>query len=117
MLGALFEIDRLWLRAHPDTPLLYRSGVRYRAEPLGSERWRDVSAVLREGHGDCEDLACWRAAELGEREGIEARPVFRSRRRGGLTVYHVVVVLPDGTIEDPSRRLGMGRRPSPLLVE
>lgn len=108
LLNALFTIDRLFLRSDPNAPRIYQSGVFYRAEPVGQERWRDIPTIVREGWGDCEDLACWRAAELVEREGIAARPAYRWRRRPGLTIYHIVVRLPDGSIEDPSRQLGMG---------
>ena len=108
LLHALFTIDRLWLRSNPKTPRLYSSGVFYRAEPIGEERWRDIPSVLREGWGDCEDLACWRAAELVEREGIAAQPSYTWRRRPGISIYHIVVRHANGTIEDPSRRLGMG---------
>ncbi len=56
---------------------------------------------------NCEDLACWRAAELRVR-GIRARAFFtRDRRSDGTTLYHIMVKLPDGRIEDPSRQLGM----------
>lgn len=75
---------------------------------MGEENWQDIPTILKAGSGDCEDLACWRAAELTERDGIPARPVYRWRHRPGLTIYHIVVRLPDGSIEDPSRRLGMG---------
>jgi hypothetical protein len=109
LLDALFNINRIWLRAHPTTPALYRAGVVYRAEPIGQENWRDIPSVLRDRYGDCEDLACWRAAEIVEREKIAARPAFRWRRKPGYAVYHIFVRLPDGTTEDPSRRLGMGR--------
>jgi len=58
--------------------------------------------------GQCEDLACWRAAELVVRHGIQARPDFTCDARGdGSRLYHIVVRLPDGRIEDPSRNLGM----------
>lgn len=124
-LDALFRIDCSYLGNHPDTPLIYQSGVRYKREPLGQERWQDVPTLLKERFGDCEDLACWRAAELYVR-GVPARPAFRYRKavtKGGkpITVYHIVVSLPGGAIEDPSRALGMGgpgdespwRHPSP----
>jgi hypothetical protein len=108
LLHALFTIDRMWLRSNPNAPRIYQSGVFYRAEPIGEERWRDIPSVLREGWGDCEDLACWRAAELVEREGVAARPSYTWRRRPGISIYHIVVRLPDGRTEDPSRKLGMG---------
>jgi predicted transglutaminase-like cysteine proteinase len=55
------------------------------------------------GHADCEDLAAWRAAEL-RRAGVAAMAVAK---RSGKKKFHAVVVFPDGTYEDPSRRLGM----------
>src|SRR5215471_21158222 len=73
MLDCLFQIDVLYLRAHPETPLLYKSGVRYAEEPRGQEDWQDVPTTLRMGQGDCEDVACWRAAEIVVRQGIQAR--------------------------------------------
>ena len=57
---------------------------------------------------NCEDLACWRAAELRVRYGIAAEPTFIWKvRPGGGYLYHIQVLYPDGRIEDPSRRLGM----------
>jgi hypothetical protein len=117
LIDALYNIDRLWLRTHPKTPRLYQSGVVYRAEPIGREDWRDISAVLHYGNGDCEDLACWRAAELRELDGIDARPTYRWRQRDGIRVYHILVKLPDGTTEDPSRKLGMGKIRSNVVFE
>lgn len=108
LLGALFEIDKAYLRDHPGVPELYQSGVRYKAEPLGKEDWRDIPRLLETRLGDCEDLACWRAAELAVRRNVDARPVYRWRELpSGATLYHIVVSLPNGQIEDPSARLGM----------
>ena len=108
LLYALMHVDMLYLRAHPDTPELYASGVRYEEEPPGQEDWQDIPTCLRMRVGDCEDLACWRAAEYRVRHGIQATPIFKAARRpdGGM-LYHIMVQLPDGRIEDPSRRLGM----------
>lgn len=86
-----------------ERPALYASGVRYQREPRGVEEWRTVLGVLRHGNGDCEDLAAWRAAEL-RLEGEAARVVVR---RTGRRVVHALVEREDGTIEDPSRALGM----------
>jgi hypothetical protein len=86
---------------------LDRAGVRYRREPLGSEQWRTIPLIQADGYGDCEDLASWRVAELRE-AGVPARPCFRFRRHGKRRVYHIMVCLPDGAVEDPSRVLGMG---------
>lgn len=90
-------------------PTLYTSGVRYERE-RGTERWLTPSQVLaahRRGRGsDCEDLAAWRAAECrvsGEDPG--ARAIVR---RSGPRTWHAIVEHSDGTLEDPSRILGMG---------
>lgn len=108
MLRCLYDLDCLYLRAHPEVPALYRSGVRYMEEPPGQEEWQDVATCLRMGTADCEDLAAWRAAELTVRDRIPARPVFREQRRAdGSYLYHIVVQYPNGQIEDPSRILGM----------
>jgi hypothetical protein len=111
LLRALMDIDVAFLRANPSTPRLYDTALRYRVEPVGEERWRDVPTVLADGHGDCEDLACWRAAELRVKDGVRATPAYTWRREPGLRIYHVVVRLPDGSIDDPSVRLGMRARP------
>lgn len=84
---------------------LYESGARYVREPRGQERWLPPSEVLLRGHGDCEDLAAYRAAELrltGEDDAAEARVV-----RSGPRTWHAVVLRGDGSWEDPSAVLGM----------
>ena len=90
-------------------PALYASGVRYRSEPRPPqglrrvERFALIPGVLRAGWGDCEDLAAWRVAKLRLR-GVRAVPwIIQPRPK----LFHVQVRYPDGTIEDPSRRLGM----------
>lgn len=84
-------------------PPLYASGVRYRRESAGAERWQLPHQTLALGYGDCEDLAGWRAAELralGERCTL----VFR---KSGPRLWHAVVRRANGVIEDPSAALGM----------
>jgi hypothetical protein len=105
-------------------PSLYGSGVFYREEEPGHEDWIDALGVLQQGFADCEDLAAWRAAEL-RAAGIEAEPVIKWQwlprevmiRQGypgdklpakGVWLVHCCVRFPDGTIEDPSKILGMG---------
>jgi hypothetical protein len=108
MLVALTLIDVAELKANPQLPNLYESGVRYEEEPQGQEDWQDVLTCLRLKIADCEDLSAWRAAELQVRHGIMAWPTFNYRvRPGGGFLYHIQVRLPDGRIEDPSRALGM----------
>lgn len=84
-------------------PALYDAGVRYKTEPR--EVWRHALDVVNEGWGDCEDLSAYRAAELrvsGEDPGAAVRTFQTGHRR-----YHAVVMRGDGTLEDPSRVLGM----------
>jgi len=108
LLNALTAIDILTLLQCPDTPDLYKSGIRYEEEPLGQEDWQDTGTCLKLGFGDCEDLACMRAAELNVRHGIAAKPTFIWKRRpNGGYLYHIQVMYPDGRVEDPSRALGM----------
>lgn len=108
LLEALTKIDQLWLQRYPNLPSIYQSNVRYMEEPPGQEDWQDIPTFLRMGIGDCEDAACWRAAELNVKHGIPARPVFLEQKRpdGGM-LYHIVVKWPNGQIEDPSKILGM----------
>ena len=100
--NALVPLARKELRAG-GIPPLYRSGVRYRREAPGQERWQLPREVYERGFGDCEDLSIWLAAELQLR-GIAARVAVL---KTGPRLWHAVVQLPDGRILDPSRRLGM----------
>jgi hypothetical protein len=107
MLDALVRLDLLELqqRRYPD---LYKSGVKYQREPKEPgrfERWKTISDLMKTGVGDCEDLASARVAQL-RMIGVRAVPWLK--RRGN--TWHVVVRYPNGRIEDPSRRLGMGRK-------
>lgn len=101
-LALLSRHDEDFLRAHPDTPELYRSGVYWSRETAGRERWLDIPQVLKAGWGDCEDLAAWLCAQYRVR-GVAARTALRSGGRARL--LHAVVLLPNGREEDPSRRL------------
>lgn len=48
------------------------------------------------------------AAQWYLRPEIDARPAFYRRELpGGIVLYHIIVLWPDGRIEDPSRALGM----------
>lgn len=86
-------------------PPLYRSGVRYKEEPIGRERWQLPSETYSRGEGDCEDLAAWRAAELVvSGEDTRARAILRWLRPG---LMHCLVLRSGGKTEDPSKVLGM----------
>lgn len=112
----LTRVDVEFLAEHPRCPLLYQSGVRYRRAPLGEECWLPIPWVLASyfsgGTADCKSLATWRAAEL-RMWGEPARCFTTvSRRKGAnleLVLYHVLVRRADGSDEDPSAILGMGR--------
>jgi hypothetical protein len=109
MLDCLFQIDVLYLRAHPETPRLYESGVKYMEEPPGQEDWQDIPTCLKYGVADCDDLGPWRAAELVVKDRIQARPVCKAfPRPDGSTLYHIIVERADRREpEDPSLILGM----------
>lgn len=103
MLEGLTLLDMVLMEQAGGLPPLYESGIRYRPEPPGRERWLNANEVLAVGVADCEDLGAYRAAEL-RRQGIPARAVAI---RTGRKKFHTVVLLPDKTFEDPSVRLGM----------
>ena len=107
LLEALTLVNVAWLREHPGAPWLYESGVRYEEEPPGRDEWQDIPETIERREGDCEDLACWRLAELRVRSLEDARPFVKRTVYGPRTIYHVAVRRSDGRIEDPSRVLGM----------
>lgn len=89
-----------------------RVRVRFRNEPWAGkfEEIATAVTVLKRGWGDCDDLAAWRIAEL-RIGGIAAtcKVYVREHKLGKrkLNLYHVEVRLPDGSVEDPARYLGM----------
>ena len=77
--------------------------VRYRLEPPGEEDWKLPQNVVRDGWGDCEDLAGWRAAGLRlSGDDPEAKAVVV---RTGENKLHAVVRRSSGDIDDPSLEL------------
>jgi hypothetical protein len=107
MMEALIAANVAFLLAHPQTPRLYESGVRYEEEPEGEDDWNDIPVTLSLGYGDCEDLAGWRIAELRVAGELAAMPRVSVYRLGRRITYHVAVRRAAGRIEDPSRELGM----------
>lgn len=111
VLGALVEAlvmaDRAFLRDFPFTPPLYQAGVHYE---FNRDRWQDIPTVIARGEGDCKDFTAWRVAELRQK-GIRAAVHVTEREifgpDGKTHMYHVLVRLPNGQLEDPSRILGM----------
>lgn len=126
ILESIFEvwtrINCSYLRAHPETPLLYRSGVRYRREDTPRaldgkravlENWKDIPTILADGYDDCEGLSAWLAAELRCRRGMDTAVVrlIKQPTRSGRRLWHAVVIdLATGRKWDPSKRLGMRPR-------
>lgn len=104
--------NRYAYRSNPSLPSIYQAGVVYRREPPGNEQFKDVHAVLNDGHGDCEDLACALAAWRTECTHELCAPTVTWKRRGPNSwLYHITVRRADGTREDPSRVLGMNHEP------
>lgn len=102
-LSGLQSLDEEILREGLAPASLYDTGARYKTEPR--ETWRHAMDVAREGWGDCEDLAAYRAAELnvsGEDPGARVMTYKTGPKR-----YHAVVERSGGVIEDPSANLGM----------
>jgi hypothetical protein len=114
LVRVLVAIDIAYLRAFPNTPPLYVSGVVYRFQGIGPEgmvedTWQDIPRTLELGAGTCCDLAAWRVAELLV-AGVDphASPFIKEQQGGPMTVYHVLVKRNGGqTFEDPARVLGM----------
>jgi hypothetical protein len=107
LLEALAKIDIDYLDRYPSTPALYASGVRYERQKGDQEDWHDIPTAIATGKTDCKVLSAWRIAEL-RRSGVAARPfLLRQQSDDGKYLYHVQVEWPDGTIEDPSKVLGM----------
>lgn len=92
---ALVRANQEELKAHPQIPLLYESGVVYKEEPKGHEDWADIPTVIAQKWGDCEDLAGWMCAELREVWGVPCRPFLRFRKKDGAFHYHAILILPN----------------------
>lgn len=86
---------------------LKERGIKWQPEPPGDEHFDLATTVYRRRHGDCDDLAPYQAASLRVtgRDPEAQAVVYRS----GPDRYHAVVLRGDGSVDDPSRRAGMGR--------
>jgi len=102
---AFVKLARLDLQRNPDVPPLYKAGVRYVRE-ASTERWQLPSETWKRKAGDCEDLAVWRVAELRQ----AGEPAKLYLRQSGPRLWHAMVKRADGTLEDPSKKLGMKGR-------
>jgi hypothetical protein len=106
LLDVLIAANVAYLRKRP-TRRLYESGVRYLEESHHRDDWQDIPETIARGVGDCEDLACWRIAELRVHDGEHARAYLKRSERPDHVLYHVQVLRLNGSLEDPSRILGM----------
>ena len=129
ILESLVMVDQYFLNLYEVRPL-YETGVRYRNEPEGKavfipsnadknvdaafgrqvsgqmEEAASIPAILARGWGDCDDLAPWRVAEL-RRQGEKAKIRVQWKKDSNVKLFHIVVRREDGSIEDPSKVLGM----------
>jgi hypothetical protein len=136
LLNWLAQENARILRARPELPGLYDSGVVYRREV--DETWCDYINLLAQGHEDCDGLAAARAGELLARgwQALGAKePGYRVAKQRGLDsiqaevmlrtralpdeigLYHCIVRYRVGRRwfrDDPSARLGMYERKPPL---
>jgi hypothetical protein len=114
ILELLVQIDILYLRLNPKTPKMYESGVRYFHNGIKDE-WFSTCESLHEQLADCKGLSAWLVAEYrvtGVDPGAKCCKKFAvidDPTIGKLVLYHVMVQRSDGTIEDPSRKLGMNK--------
>lgn len=140
LLNWLAQENAILLRAQPNLPLLYDSGITYRRER--DETWCDFLNMLAQGHEDCDGLAAARAGELLARGWKALRPgddgydLAQRERPASLRaevmlttrsrtddpgLYHCIVRYPLGgrwLRDDPSARLGMnGGRIDPLVKQ
>ena len=105
----------VWQIPRYKLPALYSTGIRFQRDvcrapgvPGACERFLTAAQCYQEYRQgsrlgfDCDDLAPWRAAEL-QLAGINAKAIAMRSSIG----WHIVVELPDGRIEDPSKHLGM----------
>lgn len=106
-------VNRMLIRARL-VPRLYESGVMWRQEPWRGqfEEFADALTCVQRGAADCEDCSAWLLAECYEagEMGADFYITGRSRIVNGKpqASMHVSIRRADGTIEDPSRYLGMG---------
>ncbi len=91
LLDGLTEIDVNYLEAHPETPTIEALAhqLLYMEEPIGQEDWQDVPTCIRMGLLDCEDGACWDAAQDIVR-GVPAKAVASKHATpNGGVLYHI----------------------------
>jgi hypothetical protein len=112
-LGMALDALTVWnVRARQHAPVadLYDCGVVYKRELICNsngvvhtcEEWLTIHEIIARGSGDCEDLGPARSADY-IMKGEAARAFARPSSVG----WHIQVRRADGSIEDPSAKLGM----------
>jgi hypothetical protein len=82
-----------------------RRGVKWAPEPPGDEHFDHALTVVKRGHGDCDDLAPYKAASLRVTgEDPDARATIIP---SGPNKWHAIVLRGDGSVDDPSADAGM----------
>lgn len=108
LLEQLVVTNLAWLRKHPDTPHPYHSGVVYRREGRGRERWKGIKKIVEDGEGDCEDLAAFLCAwMLFHRQPCAIVLQWRVLPNGKHLMHVLVRDRVSRKLEDPSKVLGM----------
>jgi hypothetical protein len=122
------QANRLIMRRER-IPSLYRSGVGYKVEPWAAhlQSLSNCREVLQRGWCECKSASAYLLATYREQAGSEElarqydlqiswsdKPtdplgVGLVPRDGIVRVFHIVVMKPDGSIEDPQKRLRVVR--------
>ncbi len=84
-----------------------KRGLKWQPEPPGDEHFDNGRILQNRGWGDCDDLAPLHAASL--RHSGEDPKAEAIVKKSGPKLWHAVVRRGNGTIDDPSKRAGMGQ--------
>jgi len=111
LLDCLITVNIAYLKRNR-VSRLYSAGVRYGR----TKKWYPIPELYSRGIGDCKSLTGALVAEY-RMQGVQAKPVFRfyPNNEGG-NDFHILVMVPGQNgydrklFEDPSRKLGMGRK-------
>lgn len=114
-LEAVTRLDESLIRSgqSPTASELVARGARWQPEPPGDEHFDHGGTIAARGHGDCDDWAPLKAAEL-RATGEDPHAVARAVKSGD-TTYHAIVQRGDGSIDDPSIAAGMKRQSSSVV--
>lgn len=89
----------------PTADQLIAQGAKWKPEPPGQEHFDHGAIIGRRGHGDCDDWAPLKAAQL--RVTGEDPEAFAEVVKSGPKRWHAIVRRGDGSRDDPSLDAGM----------